>query len=144
MRTLLALCCCIALGAQAETFTAKVIMVLDGDTVMVLHDGHKQKVRLANIDAPEKDQPFGQQSRDALQALVGRKQVQVESQAVDQFGRIVGLLTVDGRSVNEEQVKRGMAWEYSHFHSDKRYLALQGEAQQAQRGLWVQAAPQPP
>ncbi len=144
MRTLLALCCCIALSAQAETFSAKVIAVMDGDTVMVLRDGQKLKVRLANIDAPEKDQAFGKQSRDSLLEMVGKKQVQIDSQAVDQYGRIVGLLSVDGTNVNQEQVKRGMAWEYSHYHSDKTYIALQDRAQQAHRGLWAQANPQPP
>jgi hypothetical protein len=70
--------------------------------------------------------------------------VQVDSQAVDQYGRIVGLISVAGRNVNEEQVRRGMAWEYSHYHSDQSYIALQSAAQQARRGLWEQASPQPP
>lgn len=144
MRYLLALCCCIALSAQAEIFTAKVIVVMDGDTVMVLRDGQKIKIRLANIDAPEKAQPFGKQARDSLLELVGKKQVQLDSQAVDQYGRLVGLISVDGLNVNEEQVRRGMAWEYSHFHRDETYRALQSEARQAKRGLWMQYNPQAP
>lgn len=145
-------------AAQGETFGGKVIAVLDGDTVMVLRGGQKIKIRLANIDAPEvghagmgdkspdsqKDQAFGQQSRDSLLEMVGKKQVQVDSQAVDQYGRIVGTISVDGRNVNEEQVRRGMAWEYSHYHSDRNYIALQDEAQQARRGLWGQNSPLPP
>ena len=144
MRYLLALCCCIALSAQAEIFTAKVIVVMDGDTVMVLRDGHKTKIRLANIDAPEKGQPFGKQSRESLLEMVGKKQVQIDSQAVDQYGRLIGLISVDGFDVNQEQVKRGMAWEYSHYHRDASYRALQSEARQAKRGLWVQDNPQAP
>lgn len=144
MRFLAALSCCIALSAQADTFTARVIAVMDGDTVMVLRNGQKLKVRLANIDAPEKDQAYGNQARASLLELVGRKQVQVDSQAVDQYGRIVGLISADGRNVNQEQLKRGMAWEYSHFHSDKTCLALQSAAQRAHRGLWSQANPQAP
>lgn len=144
MRLLIASLCCVALSVQAETFNAKVIAVMDGDTVMVLHDGHKVKVRMANIDAPEKDQTFGQQARDSLLEMVGKKQVQVDSQAVDQYGRVVGLITVDGRNVNREQVRRGMAWEYSHYHTDKTYIALQSEAQQSRRGLWTQTNPQAP
>ena len=144
MTKLMVLCCCLALSAQAETFSAKVIVVMDGDTVMVLRDGHKTKVRLANIDAPEKDQPFGKQSRDSLLEMVGKKQVQIDSQAVDQYGRIVGSISLDGRNINQEQVQRGMAWEYSHYHTDKTYLGLQSDAQQARRGLWGQASPQAP
>jgi endonuclease YncB( thermonuclease family) len=144
MRALIALCCCIALSTQAETFSAKVIAVMDGDTVMVLRDGQKIKVRLANIDAPERDQPFGQQSRDSLLEMVGKRQVQVDSQAVDQYGRVVGLISVDGRNINQEQVQRGMAWEYSHYHSDKTYIDLQHAARQAHRGLWAQSSQQAP
>ncbi len=144
MRMLIALLCCLALSVQAETFSAQVIMVMDGDTVMVLHDGQKIKIRLANIDAPEKAQTFGQQARDSLQEMIGKKQVQIDSQAIDQYGRVVGTISLDGRNINQQQVQRGMAWEYSHFHSDKTYLALQSDAQQARRGLWSQANPQPP
>jgi micrococcal nuclease len=140
----MALCCGLALSAQAETFSAKVIVVMDGDTVMVLRDGHKTKIRLANIDAPEKDQPFGKQSRDSLQEMVGKEQVQIDSQAVDQYGRVVGLVSLHGRNINQEQVQRGMAWEYSHYHADKTYTGLQSDAQQARRGLWSQTSPQAP
>jgi endonuclease YncB( thermonuclease family) len=93
-----------------------------------LRGGQKLKVRLADIDAPEKDQPFGQQSRDSLLEMVGKKQVQIDSRAVDQYGRTVGLITLDGRNVNQEQVKRGMAWAYSYNHNDKTYLSLQSDA----------------
>jgi micrococcal nuclease len=110
----------------------------------VLREGQKIKVRLANIDAPEKDQAFGRQSRESLKEMVGKKQVQIDSQAVDQYGRTVGLISVDGYNVNQEQVRRGMAWEYSHYHSNKTYIALQNDAQQARRGLWSQADPLAP
>jgi endonuclease YncB( thermonuclease family) len=131
-------------AALADEFNAKVIAVLDGDTLLVLRDGAKVKVRMANIDAPEKDQAFGMQSRQSLVDMVFKKQVSISSQAVDQYGRVVGLVTLDGRNVNEEQVKCGMAWEYSHFHSDKGYIALQKTAQQTRSGLWSQGSPQAP
>ena len=137
-------CCCLALNVQAETFDAKVIAVLDGDTVLVLRDQQKTKVRLVNIDSPEKQQPWGKRSRRALCQLVCKREVQVETQAVDQYERLLATLYVDGINVNQEQVRRGMAWEYSHFHSDKKYLALQQVAQRARRGLWAEANPQAP
>ena len=62
--------------AQAETFIARVIAVLDGDTVIVQERAKKTTVRLAGIDAPEKLQDFGPASRDALVALeIGRAHV---------------------------------------------------------------------
>jgi endonuclease YncB( thermonuclease family) len=144
MRALIALLCGIAWGAQAETFSAKVIAVMDGDTVMVLRDGQKLKIRMANIDAPEKGQAYGKQSRDSLLEMVGKKQVQIDSQAIDQYGRMIGSISEGGRNVNQEQVRRGMAWEYSHYHADKTYIGLQSDAQQARRGLWAQINPQAP
>lgn len=155
MRLLLALYCCFALGAQAGTFSAKVIVVMDGDTVMALRGGHKIKIRLANIDAPEKEQGFGKQSRDSLQEMVGKKVVRIDSLAVDRYGRIVGLISVDGRNINQEQVRRGMAWasksrqptpepSQGHIPADDIYIKLQNEARQARRGLWVQPNPQIP
>jgi len=138
------LLCAIGLGlcsiVQAEEFDARVIAVMDGDTVLLLRDGKKIKVRLANIDAPESDQEFGQESRQSLADKVLKKQVHVSSKAVDIYGRMIAEISVDGRSVNEAQVRSGMAWEYSHYHGNKHYLSLNREAKQARRGLWAQAA----
>jgi endonuclease YncB( thermonuclease family) len=131
-------------SVHAERYLAKVIVVIDGDTVVVLHDGAKEKIRLANIDAPEKAQSYGTESRDALAGMVAKRLVQVDTQAVDQYGRIVATLTLDGLNVNEEQVKRGMAWEYSHYHSDHHYIELQSAAQQARIGLWQDNSPMAP
>lgn len=163
MKAFVLLCCCLALSAQAETFSAKVIVVMDGDTVMVLREGHKTKIRLVNIDAPEKDQPFGKQSRDSLLELIGKKQVQIDGRAVDRYGRIVGLISASGLDVNQEQVRRGMAWaavgwrqkrgtpagvplsgKKSHLHDNKIYVNLENDARRAHRGLWAQSNPEAP
>jgi micrococcal nuclease len=151
-----ALICCTIIFASSWThgeplppnhiqeFTAKVIVVLDGDTVLVLRKGGPMKIRLAEIDAPEMAQPFGLASRNTLAEKVLHKQVWVSTLAVDKYGRIVSQLKVNGLSVNEEMVRRGMAWEYSFHHSDRRYIALQNEAKLAGRGLWTQNDPTPP
>ncbi len=108
------------------------------------HAGSLVKIRLAEIDAPEKAQAFGLASRNTLAEMVLRKQVWVSTLAVDKYGREIAQLKVNGLSVNEEMVRRGMAWEYSHYHSDRRYIALQQKARQAGRGLWAQNDPLPP
>lgn len=156
---LFVLLACAVAAAHAEQFTGKVIVVLDGDTVMVTRKGGPPvKVRLAEIDAPEvghagmggkppnsqKAQPGGMASKASLSELVLHKQVSVNSQATDSYGRLVAHLSVDGLDVNAEQIHRGMAWEYSNFHSNKALIALQSEAQQAGRGLWAQSNPTPP
>lgn len=136
---------CLPLSVAAESIEAKVIAVLDGDTVLIARAGHKpEKVRMLNIDAPEKDQAYGAQSKQSLAGLVLKKKVRVEIAAHDQYGRLLGQLYVDGNNINEEQVKRGMAWEYSGFHSNRGYIALQSNAQQSRLGLWAQREPQAP
>jgi micrococcal nuclease len=150
---LLCLCgsaCGEALGADSKMeFSARVIAVLDGDTVLILRKcvgaaGGLVKIRLAEIDAPEKKQAFGAASRSSLVEMVWRKQIQVRPLALDKYGRTVAQLEVNGLSVNEEMVRRGMAWEYSHYHSDRRYISIENEARQAGRGLWAQSDPVPP
>lgn len=129
---------------SGQEFAAKVIAVLDGDTVLVKRAGGLLKIRLAEIDAPEKSQTFGETSRRSLSDMVMGKQVKIASQAMDQYGRMVAHLSVNGLDVNAEQIRRGMAWEYSNFHSNKALIALQNEAMQAPRGLWAQSNPTPP
>ena len=147
---------CMGSLAQGAEFAARVIAVLDGDTVLVLRkeeangSGRQQradkpvKIRLAEIDAPEKAQTFGETSKRSLSGMVLGKQVKVVSQAVDQYGRLVAHLSVDGLDVNAEQIRRGMAWEYSHFHSNRELIALEAEARQVPRGLWALNNPAPP
>lgn len=145
MKPLLALFLCLSCGvAQAEEFVTKVIAVLDGDTVLIHHGGHMLKVRLVDIDAPEKDQPFGTSSQRSLANMVLAKQVRFVSQAIDNYGRMVARLSVDGLAVNAEQIRTGMAWEYSHYHSNRELVALEAEARAVPRGLWAQSAPIPP
>lgn len=123
--------------AEAADFSGKVIAVLDGDTLLVLRSGNPVKVRLAEVDAPEKTQPYGTASQKSLAEMVMGQQIRVASRAVDDYGRLVATVQANGLNVNHEQVRRGMAWEYSRFHSNRELMALQREAQQARRGLWA-------
>ena len=124
-------------AVQAADFTGKVIAVLDGDTLLVLQSGNPVKVRLAEVDAPEKAQPYGNASQKSLAELAMGKQIRVAVRAADDYGRLIATVHADGLNVNHEQVRRGMAWEYSRFHSNRELMALQREAQQARRGLWA-------
>lgn len=123
--------------AEAAEFSGKVIAVLDGDTLLVQRGGKPVKVRLAEMDAPEKAQPYGAASQKSLAELVMGQQIRVAVRAVDNYGRLIATVRVNGTNANHEQVRRGMAWEYSRFHSNRELMALQREAQQARRGLWA-------
>ncbi len=126
-------------AATADEFDASVIAVMDGDTVMVLRNAEEIKLRLVNIDAPELDQPWGRESREFLLKRVLKKQVHVSSHAVDAYGRMLAEISLNGSSLNEAQVREGNAWEYSHFHSNQHYVALEEAARKAHKGLWGQS-----
>ena len=134
-----------ALLAQAADITGRVVSVADGDTITVLDADHNQtKIRLHQIDAPEKKQDFGQRSKQSLSDLLYGKQARIEVFDTDKYGRTVGKVWINGLDANLEQVKRGMAWVYTKYASDPAYFAAERAAKAARAGLWSQTNPQPP
>lgn len=125
-------------------FTGYVVGVADGDTITVLRDNVQVKVRLAEIDAPEKAQAFGNKSKQALSALVHGKTVLVVEQGHDRYRRTIGRVFQDKVDVSAEQVKRGMAWVYRKYSKDVSLLPLENEARAQGLGLWADIEPVPP
>lgn len=119
-----------------ETYEGTVIKVLDGDTIDILSDGQPLRIRLAQIDAPEKAQAFGKVSRQNLADLVAGRFVQIEAIDVDKYKRIIGRVEIAGRDVSAEQVRAGMAWVYRKYATDSSLYALESRAKAEQRGLW--------
>jgi endonuclease YncB( thermonuclease family) len=118
----------------------QVVGVHDGDTITLLMEGNQQiKVRLAQIDAPELDQAFGQQSKQSLSKMVFNKTIKVEKETIDKYGRTVGTLFVEGLDANKEQVRLGMAWIYKQYLHDQSLIHLEEAARQTKIGLWVDA-----
>lgn len=129
----------------ANSFSGRVIGVMDGDTILVLTSGYEQmKIRLAAIDAPEKAQQFGERSKQALSALCFKKQAYVEVVDIDRYKRTVGKVSCDGVDANRSQVENGMAWVYRRYTKDSSLLAAEGMAKSVRRGLWADANPTPP
>ena len=98
------------------------------------------KIRLHQIDAPEKKQDFGQRSKQSLSDLVYGKHVRIEVADTDKYGRTVGKVWVNGKEANLEQVRRGMAWVYTQYASDPAYFAAERIAKDGRTGLWSQPA----
>ena len=94
-------------ASQAATITGMVVSVADGDTITVLDTSQTQhKIRLGGIDAPEKAQPYGKQSKQSLSDMVFGKTVTVDTGKTDRYGREVGKILVDGMDANLEQLKK--------------------------------------
>ena len=124
------------LAAAAETLTGKVISIADGDTITVLVDREQVKVRLAEIDAPERGQPWGKRSKQALAEKIAGHVVQVETKFNDRYGRRVGHVRFDGRDINRELVREGHAWVFRRWLRDETLLGDEAHARAARAGLW--------
>jgi endonuclease YncB( thermonuclease family) len=141
----LALLLLLAGAAVAEEITGRVVGIGDGNTLTVLTPERRQvRVRLAEIDTPERRQPYGARSREALSGMVFGNEVRVEVVVdTDRHGRtVVGRVFLGTADVGAALVRQGAAW----VDRDPRYqrdaarfemlLALEEEARSARRGLW--------
>ncbi len=128
----------------APAFADQVIGVADGDTLTVLHDGKSLKIRLGNIDAPEKKQAFGERSKQSLSDMCYRKDATYSVQSIDRYGRTVAVVKCGDVEVNRAQIERGFAWVYERYNKDLSLLALQDETKEKRMGLWADASPTPP
>ena len=117
------------LACHADTITGRVVGVADGDTVTVLDAAKVQhKIRLAGIDAPEKAQAFGNRSKQNLSDLVFNKEVRVDWDKRDRYGRIVGKVWVQPAScptcpmtldAGHAQITVGLAWWYRAYAKEQ-------------------------
>lgn len=131
--------------ASASELSCRVVGVSDGDTITALcQDNERLKIRLAEIDAPEKTQPFGMRSKQSLSDLCFGKQVEIAKQARDRYGRTVARIQCDGTDANAEQVRRGMAWVYDKYVKDRSFYQMQDQAKDEHIGLWADESPTPP
>ena len=136
----------------AAEIQGKVIRVLDGDTIEIKTLPAKIvvyevpiRVRLINIDAPEKKQPFGRWSTNQLKTLLAGQSVTVSYTQTDRYGRIIGrVFTTNGTDASRFMVQSGAAWVYERYNADESLPALQREAQEQKRGLWADSNPVPP
>lgn len=127
-----------------QNFEGKVISVTDGDTIGVLVDNMERKVRLSDIDAPEKAQAFGSVAKIALSEKVFGKIVKVNVHEKDRYGRYVGTITINNKNVNLEMVKEGYAWWYRQYSKNYEFGQAEIEARKNKEGLWTDPFPTPP
>jgi endonuclease YncB( thermonuclease family) len=137
-----------ATSPGVQTLTGRVVSIADGDTITLLDSSNNQhRIRLAGIDAPESHQSFGEQSRHSLSQMIYGKDVTVSYQKTDQYGRLVGKIRLDGKDINLEQIKAGMAWHYKFYEDEQMpedrdlYAKAESEARVARRGLWLDPNP---
>ena len=128
--------------ANSLELIGKVIKVSDGDTITLLTDDKvSHKVRLNDIDAPEKKQPFGSRSRDNLASYIAGETVTVKYKSKDRYGRVLGTIYFDNLDINLQQVKNGYAWVYKQYSKNQTYYKEEQKARDLKKGLWIEKEP---
>ncbi len=132
---LLILLCQTATGATLE---GRVVRIADGDTLtLVTDDHHQHRIRLAEIDTPEKRQSYGKRAKQALAAKVFRRRVTVRTDKKDRYGRWIGHVYLGDQDINAEMVAEGHAWVYRRYSKNPALLESEKYARAARLGLWA-------
>ena len=131
--------CTLTLHAQTK---AKVIGVKDGDTVEVLLDGNVPVVlRLADVDCPEKAQPYGQKAKEFVSDAIFGKKITYYPTKTDRYGRTIAKIYYNKKYLSEEIIRAGFGWWYKDYSKANYLEAIQKEAKKAKRGLWKDKNP---
>lgn len=137
MKQLFLMACLIPVIAMADT-QCLAVKVSDGDTFTCAKGyGDTFQVRLADIDAPESGQAYGNQSRKALNKLIYKQMVTLKNTKQDKYGRTVATVYSGGLNVNLAMIEQGYAWNYERYSNNAEYAAAMRQAQQQKRGLWA-------
>jgi micrococcal nuclease len=133
------------LPGMAAEFLGRVVDVLEGDTIEVLRDKKRERIRLYGIDCPEQWQPFGPQAKQATSTFLFDKDVKIETNGRDRHRLTLGTVFHDGVNVNQLLVKEGWCWWFSKsVPKDTLLKQFEQEAKEAKKGLWADPNPTPP
>ena len=133
-------------ATQAQSITGKVVAITDGDTFKLLtQDSTVIRVRLANIDCPEKKQPFSAKAKAFVSDAIFNKNVVIEVLKKDRYRRsIANVKYDDSLHLNYEIVKNGLAWHYVKYSKDTILQKLEDKARASKIGLWADKNAIPP
>jgi micrococcal nuclease len=126
---------------------AKVVRVVDGDTVVVRYEGREERIRLIGVDTPETVHPnkpveaYGEEAKEYTKKKLEEKNIQIEFdvQERDRYGRLLGYIWVDGLLFNDELLRMGYA-RVATFPPNVKYVETFKEteknAREKQVGIW--------
>jgi endonuclease YncB( thermonuclease family) len=131
----------------SQTLYGKVISIKDGDTVVVIDSLNNQiTLRLAEVDCPEKNQPFGTKAKQFTSEQVYLKKIKYVVSDTDKYGRSIAMIFYDSdnKYLSAEIIKAGMGWHYKRYSKSKELADLEIDAKKNKRGLWVDSNPVEP
>lgn len=129
------------------TLKAKVIGIKDGDTVVVLDSLNQQTtLRLAEVDCPEKNQPFGTKAKQFTSDQIYLKTIKYIVTDIDRYGRSIAMIffATDNKYLSAEIIKAGMGWHYKRYSKSIELAKFEDKARENKTGLWLDKNPIPP
>lgn len=123
---------------------AKVVGIKDGDTVVVLDSLNNQTtLRLAEVDTPEKNQPFGTKAKQFTSDQIYLKTIKYVVTDTDRYGRSIAMIYYDedNKYLSAEIIKAGMGWHYKRYSTSKELALLEDNAKKNKIGLWIDNNP---
>lgn len=138
---------CFNFSLSQNTIRAKVVGVKDGDTVVVLDSLNNQiTLRLAEVDCPEKSQPFGTKAKQFTSDHIYLKTIKYIVTDTDRYGRSIAMIyyDTDNKYLSAEIIKAGMGWHYKRYSTSKELATFEDNAKKNKIGLWVDSNPVAP
>jgi micrococcal nuclease len=136
----------ISVSLAQTVYTGKVIAIKDGDTVVVIDSLNTQTtLRLAEVDCPEKNQPFGTKAKQFTSGQVYLKTVKYVITDIDRYGRSIAMIYYDNNKyLSAEIIRAGMGWHYKKYSKSIELAELEIQAQKEKLGLWIDNNPKNP
>ena len=131
---------------RPREFKGTVTKVIDGDSIIIKNGDKEEEIRLADIDAPEKDQTYGRWAKEYVTMFTRSRQVTVKhkGQYVPGGALVAEVILEDGASLNEVMVEEGVAWYDSQHFNNEKFHVLEEKARNSRKGLWRQKEAEPP
>ncbi|WP_111682818.1 thermonuclease family protein [Winogradskyella tangerina] len=125
------------LNSFAQSVEGKVVAITDGDTFKLLQkDSTLVRVRVANIDCPERKQPFSKRAKQFTSDAIFSKNVELKVLKKDRYGRSIAYVFYNNKNLGEELLKAGLAWHYVKYSDDESLQNLEDKAREKKVGLW--------
>ena len=132
------------LACSLPAFAAEITYFYDGDTVKIIDAGYEYKLRITDIDAPERNQAYGKKSRRALMQLCSGVNIYAVLGGIDKYGRRLGKLRCNNQDVSTYMIQNGHAWFNERYSMDGSLLYQQQQARTNKLGLWKSKKPMQP
>ncbi|WP_179374357.1 thermonuclease family protein [Winogradskyella wichelsiae] len=123
--------------------SGKVTAITDGDTFKLLQkDSTLIRVRLANIDCPERKQPFSNRAKQFASDAIFGKNIEIVVLSKDRYGRYIANVIYDkDKNLSKELLKAGYAWHYVKYSNDATLQDIEDTARKDKTGLWNDPKP---